>query len=102
MFSLWIERILHYSITHTIAGPELPNLVHHGRAVQPSKNEQTLFIVGGQNPGVGNLDKTYQLVCDKTPDSCRWETTEVKLSKARREHVVLPIEKSLASNLCNQ
>ena len=87
--------------THTITGPELPNQVLHGRIVQPSKNEQTLFLIGGRNDEKDELlDKTYQLVCDKTPGSCRWKITDVTLSKPRNVHIVLPIEESLALNLC--
>ena len=71
--------------------------------VQPSRNEQTLFLVGGQNPDSKALSsKTFQSVCDKAPESCKWEKFKVGMKHARRGHAVLSIGESLAMELCNK
>ena len=73
------------------------------RSVQPSRNEDTLFLVGGIHQNSNEeLPVIYQLVCDKTLASCKWEDTEMKMKYGRKGHVVLSIDESLAMKLCNQ
>ena len=85
------------------SGPELIQQLHELRFVQPSRNEDTLFLVGGihQN-SKEELPVIYQLVCDKTLASCKWKDTEMKMKYGRKGHVVLSIDESLAMKLCNQ
>ena len=66
----------------------------------PSKNNLRLFSVGG-NSDNGNLDSIYKLVCQDSPESCKWEEIDTKLKGPRGGHVVVPIPATLAMQLCN-
>ena len=70
--------------------------------VEPAKNDDTVFLVGGLGDDKAKMTAIFQLVCDKTPASCKWETSEVKMKYGREGHSVLPIDESLALKLCNQ
>ena len=97
------EKLKTLHKTLIFLGPDLVQPLTHSRAVQPSRNEHTLFLVGGNNNEINEVqDKTYQLVCEQTPTSCKWEETEVTLKHPRYGHVVLTIPESLALNLCNK
>ena len=72
--------------------------------VEPAKNDDTVFLVGGldDEDNKAKMTAIFQLVCDQTPASCKWETSEVKMKYGREGHSVLPIDESLALKLCNQ
>ena len=53
--------------------------------VEPAKNDDTVFLVGGldDEDDKAKMTAIFQLVCDKTPASCKWETSEVKMKYGR-------------------
>ena len=84
-------------------GPELPMVTIFSTFV-PSRNEQTVFLVGGKTRKTDAdvpIEPIYQLVCDDTPDSCAWEETESKLIQPRFNGLIFPIPNSLVRELCD-
>ena len=97
------NAITNFVFFHLVLGKNIAHPLSQSKAVQPARNDHTLFLVGGKDQETGeSLNKVFQLVCDQTPASCKWEETEVKMKYARHGHVVLSIDESLAMALCNQ
>ena len=83
---------------------DLPSEIENHRMVA-SNDQRELFIVGGYD---GNFRSTsrkqiLELKCSGlTPDSCHFEDISgIRLRYARDFHIALPIDESLARDLCN-
>ena len=98
----WINGKYYFSLIPCIhylnVGPKLPEATMRGMAITLAPN--SIYQLGGETATDSINRNVYKLTCGSDVGSCQWKVHPISLRFGRKHHIIIPIEESLADELC--
>ena len=93
-----------FFLLNIFLGPKLPKANYATRAVPLSNS---IYTFGGETPDNSISTYIFKLTCNGNIESCSWNEIDsqtpgekIRMRYGRKHHVVIPIEDSMADQLC--